>query len=334
MKTWLSKWLSPSPVPATTVSAPGANNLTTPPLAFRADTKFPIVDWEAMDIHQPVTTDAKVLDAFWTAVAKQWLKALGKSFGGQYSVAESDRFLLLSTLPERKARAVLDFVEKSQRRILLVLQGIAASSESGKVCLLIVDDQETYYNYVSHYYPEDGEFSLSGGMFLQHGYGHLVFVTGEFNAIEPVIAHELTHCLVQHLPLPAWLNEGIAVNTEYRVTRAPAPLYTPEEMHHKHMDYWNPSTIQEFWSGKSWHKPGDSNLLSYDLAQHFVRMAAQDFDSFRKFANAAHLDDSGDKAARAHLGYPLAHFAEAILGEGSWQPDPASWNDGVEQGRF
>jgi hypothetical protein len=142
MKTWLSKWLTPSPVPATTVSAPRTNHVETPALVFRPDEKIPIVDWEAMDIHQPVTTDAKVLDAFWTAVARQWLKELGKSFGGQYSIAESDRFLLLSTLPERKARAVLDFVEKSQRRILLVLQGIAASSESGKVCLLIVDDQK------------------------------------------------------------------------------------------------------------------------------------------------------------------------------------------------
>ena len=37
--------------------------------------------------------------------------------------------------------------------------------------------------------------------------------------------HEMTHGSVAHLPLPLWLNEGLAVNTERRLagaTGAPA----------------------------------------------------------------------------------------------------------------
>lgn len=37
------------------------------------------------------------------------------------------------------------------------------------------------------------------------GYGRFVFVAHEMHVMEPTIAHELTHCLVQHLQLPVCL---------------------------------------------------------------------------------------------------------------------------------
>jgi hypothetical protein len=152
--------------------------------------------------------------------------------------------------------------------------------------------------------------------------------------MEPTIAHELTHCMVQHLPLPCWLNEGIAMNTEERLCGRNQPLFTPEEMQEKHLAFWNETTIQEFWSGKSWRRPDEANMLSYDLAKHFAAMTASDFDAFKKFANAAKWEDAGDSAAMEHLGYPVSHLAEAALGEGSWQPNPEAWKEGVEKGQF
>jgi hypothetical protein len=97
---------------------------------------------------------------------------------------------------------------------------------------------------------------------------------------------------------------------------------------------WNETTIQEFWSGKSWLRPDEANMLSYDLAQHFVTMASSDYDRFRAFANAVDTADSGDAAARKYLGYPVAHLAEAVLGEGPWLPKPETWKEGVERGQF
>ena len=75
-------------------------------------------------------------------------------------------------------------------------------------------------------------------------------------------------------------------------------------------------------------------MLSYDLAQHFVTMASSDYDRFRAFANAVDTADSGDAAARKYLGYPVAHLAEAVLGEGTWLPEPETWKEGVERGQF
>ena len=330
---WIKSWLG-SP-PATKPRKGPRRTHAVPPLILRKDASLPIVDWDAMDVHVPAGAKPEVLDAFWTEAARAWLEALGPALGKEYSIRESDRFLLLSPVEEARSKVILDYVEKTQKRILYVLSGIAKESEMGKVCLLLFSDQDCYYQYVSNYYPPSGEFSLSGGMFLQHGYGHFVFVADDMHVMEPTIAHELTHCLVQHLPIPAWLNEGIAVSTEHRLSPPRgAPLFTPEEMHQKHLAFWNEATMQEFWSGKSWLRADDANLLSYDLATHFVSMSSQDLDVFRAFTNSADRADSGDAAARKHLGYPVGHLAEAVLGRGAWEPRPETWKEGVERGQF
>jgi len=306
----------------------------TPALVLRSGTTLPIVDWDAMRALEPATVDRAALDAFWTALARSWLETLPAVLDARYAVRESERFLMLASLDESRANVVLEFVERTRKRILMVLDGVAVDAGVGKVCLLIFDSDDRYYQYVSNYYSKDGEYALSGGMFLQHGYGHFVFVESEISVMEPTIAHELTHCMVQHLSLPAWLNEGIAVNTEQRLCPPVRPLFMPEEMREKHVEFWNESTIQEFWSGKSWLRPDEGNMLSYDLAKNFALLAAGDFDAFRGFANAADVADSGNAAALKHLGYPVKNLAEAVLGEGPWEPKPELWKDGVERGQF
>lgn len=303
-------------------------------LVFKFGTTLPVVDWEAMRALEPPLVDKTVLDAFWTSLAREWLDALRAALGGKYAIRESGRFLLLGAFDDTRAKVVLEFLEQTRRRVLAILEGIAAQSGAGKICVLVFDGDDRYYQYVSNYYAKDGEYALSGGMFLQRGYGHFVFVESEISAMEPVIAHELTHCLLQHLRLPAWLNEGIAVNTEQRLCPPGRPLFTPQEMREKHLKFWNESTIQEFWSGKSWLRPDEANLLSYDLAKYFVVMAAEDFGAFRGFANAADAADAGNCAALKHLGYPVANLAQAVLGEGPWEPKPELWKDGVERGQF
>lgn len=306
----------------------------TPPLVLKSGTTLPVVDWEAMRKLEPPVVDKAEIDAWWTSLAREWLDSLRVALDARYAVRESGRFLLLGAFDESRARVVLNFLEETRKRVLAILEGVAKESGAGKVCVLVFDNDDRYYEYVSNYYAKDGEYALSGGMFLQGGYGHFVFVESEVSAMEPVIAHELTHCLLQHLPLPAWLNEGIAVNTERRLCPRGRPLFTPQEMQEKHVKFWNEATIQEFWSGKSWLRPDEANLLSYDLAKYFVVMAAEDFGAFRGFANAANADDGGNAAALETLGYPVNNLAQAVLGEGPWEPKPERWKDGVERGQF
>ena len=310
-------------------------SIAVPDLVLRAGATLPIVEWDTLDAQAPQTADRKLLDEFWTAVALRWLERLRQDLGQGYTIVQSDHFLLLTPLEARPNKVVLDYAEKTRQRILMLLNGIAQNTELGKVCIFILRDHDVYYQYVSNYYREDGEYAQSGGMFIHDGYAHFVFAADEMALMEPTIAHEMTHCLLQHLPLPAWLNEGIAVNTERRLSPPLGrPLETVAELHQMHLDYWNAVTIQEFWSGKSWKRAGDSNKLSYDLATHFVQMIARDGSAFCAFAKSADMADGGADAARKCLGFPVEHLAHAVLGEGDWAPKPETWGEGVERGQF
>lgn len=274
--------------------------------------------------------------AFWTSALRGWAQRLCDELSEGHRVHESANFIALSPQDERTTRAMLDYAEKTLQRIARVLPGLTSDDAGlGKIGLFVFDSREAYYDYVSHYYPESGEFGFSSGMFIQAGYGHFVFVADDMLAMEPVIAHELTHCRLAHLPLPAWLNEGIAVNTERRL--APRPQHRPADpaqLHRRQLRYWNAESIQHFWSGASFLHADEGQELSYDLATHLVSLAAGNYEMFADFVRHANGADAGDAACREHLGLSLGQLAQSVLSEGPWEPLPQQWIEGVEKGQF
>jgi hypothetical protein len=236
---------------------------------------------------------------------------------------------------DARARSVLlDYLDRSQRRVLAALAGIAADHGHGKTVVMVFDDEQTYYRYVANYGSESSQPEAgSGGMFIDHGYGHFVFPQGSFEAMEPVVVHELAHCLVRHLPIPAWLNEGLAVNTEHRFT-GHRPRYRPNEVEYLFSRFWNASTIQEFWSGKSFLRPDDGQALSYELARLMVQLLGKDYALLTRFCETANQDDGGQRASQEVIGAGLEELVAIVLGPGTWKPDPGSWTGGTEKGQF
>lgn len=339
MKQFLQRLLQ-RPTPPAPAHAPPGGLLTAAavPLVWAAGADLPIPDWDATErAHAPGGDRPEdERQAFWTGALRGWAERLREALGGEHRLHESAHFVALSPQDERTARAMLDYAEKTLQRIHRVLPGLSRGDAGrGKIGLFVFDSHDAYYAYVSHYYPQSGEFGFSSGMFIQAGYGHFVFVAEDMLAMEPVIAHELTHCQLSHLPLPAWLNEGIAVNTERRL--APRAHHRPADaaqLHRRHLRYWNEESIQHFWSGKSFLHADEGQELSYDLAAHLVRLAAADYEPFARFVRDAVADDAGDAACRANLGLSLVQLAESVLSAGPWTPLPARWTDGVEAGQF
>ena len=297
---------------------------------------FPILDWGPVD-QWVRTLPENRQSAAWTLCERAWLLHVRESLGRAFRVDEGPTAMILSSLEHAAARSMLDYMERTLKRIGALLDGIAHVPEWGKDLLMVLDDQRQYYDYVSHYYPDSGEFAFSGGMHIGDGCSHFVTVKSDVRSLEPTIAHEMTHGCLAHLPIPAWLNEGIAVNTEHRLAGAGRPLHTPEQMHAKHVRFWGPSEIQEFWSGKSFLRPDEGNMLSYDLARILVEQFSRDWTAFAPFARAAKLDDAGNASAIQHLGLSLGAAATAILEQASspdWEPDPAKWEGDAERGAF
>lgn len=320
--------------PPSQVDASGAQPLVLEPVIRRAH-GFPHFDWNAV-YRWVEALDENMQPAAWAACEQAWLVHLQHALGPAYSLRESGDALLLSSLAPNVAQATLDFMTRTESRILRVLDGIAQKMEWGKTILVVFDDGDAYYRYVSHFYPESGEFAMSSGMYINGGCGHFVTMNDDLRAIEPVIVHELVHSLVSHLPIPAWLNEGLAVNTEQRLSPTPR-LFSPHQMHAKHLAFWGNGEMQEFWSGKSFLRPDDGNMLSYDLARIFVDQLAGDWPRFAAFVNAATLADAGRDAARLHLEIDLGAAACALLEkepDDAWHPAPERWAEAPERGAF
>lgn len=297
----------------------------------------PHLDWNAaQDWVNSVVVEAEQAAA-WSALERAWLVHLCAALGEGYQLRGQGDALLLSSLPGHVADATLAFVNKTTQRILRLLDGVANVPEFGHDILIVFDDEDTYYRYVSHFYAEDGEFAGSGGMYINHGCGHFVTVKADLRAIEPVVAHELTHSCLSHLPIPAWLNEGIAVNTEKRLCPSGAEHTNPQQMHARHRKFWGKEEIQQFWSGKSFLRADEGNELSYDLARIIVAQYSDDWASFRSFVCAAEMDDGGASSASQYLGVELGEVVAALLEKEfnmQWHPNPMMWSGSPERGAF
>jgi len=92
---------------------------------------------------------------------------------------------------------------------------------------------------------------MSGGVCLSPGYTHFVMPMNEwFAGYRSVLVHELTHVLLQRLPVPPWLNEALAMRME-EVVCGETIFRMDEELYERHAAMWDAETIQLFWSGEA-----------------------------------------------------------------------------------
>ncbi|WP_156492932.1 MULTISPECIES: hypothetical protein [unclassified Alcanivorax] len=276
-------------------------------------------DWN--EIAQRIGDDLSLEDLHseWSKECKKWLESIASEFGNDYRIEESPNFSIMSNEGDRYIHVFSGFLERTLKRILKTLDGIASDEGFGKHVALIFQDIDQYYEYVGMFFPDEGEFGLSSGMYINEGYGHFVFPSQDIDYAEPIAVHELTHACLVHLPIPLWLNEGIAVLMEDVLSGN--RLFLDKEMVERHQRYWNENTIQAFWSGESFMAIDEGQELSYNLAHILARNISQDFSAFAKFSNHANYEDAGESAAQEYLGLSLTQIVGSFLGEGNWQPD-------------
>ena len=290
---------------------------------------LPVPDWGFFFAWLDTIPEEASRTAAWDACEMAWLQHLREALGPSYHLAGLNQTLILSSLEAEALNSTFAFMNRTSQRILKLLAGMAEAPAWGHDILIIFDDEDTYYNYVARYYAGGGEYSMSSGMHISAGCSHFVTTKSDLQTIEPIIAHEMTHRYLAHLPIPIWLNEGIAVNTEQRICPPPAPLYSPQVLHEKHRHFWGPAEIQTFWSGDSFHRADEGNMLSYDLARILVGHFSADWDRFQKFVLSAHHADAGQAAAVQNLELSLGAAVASIMAQTpdeSWEPLPALWH--------
>jgi len=284
---------------------------------------FPRPDWEEIYSYVDNNLADSEQQTLWCDIAKAWMAKVLTKLPDNYAIHESENFILVTSETDNYVSIFQNFLEQTLKQILTSLHGIASDDGYGKHLVIIFDDLDSYYSYLSYFYPNEGEFGLSSGIYLNKGYGHFVFPYQELHYAESIAAHEMTHALVSHLPIPAWLNEGMAVGIENMITGS-APLRMDNKKYAKHQSFWK-DNIQEFWSGDSFHRIDEGQDLSYHLAQFAVESLSQDYETFIEFANTAHYDDGGEAAANTVYEGSLGNLITQYFGEGEWTPKPEIW---------
>ncbi len=273
---------------------------------------LPFPDWAS--VHGWVDgLDAGLRGEAWLACERGWLAWLGSCLGPGYRLYESDSALLLSAQPERYAGLAASYMATTARRVCAALEELAGDAELGKDILIVLADQDSYYRFISRLYPDEGEWGMSSGMHVSDGCQYFLTWQDDLRQMEPVIAHEMTHGFLAHLPLPTWLNEGIAVNTEYRLAGGGPVAWQAQELLDRHRGYWTPDSIQAFWSGAAFLRPDQAQELAYDLGRVMVGALAQDWAAFKRFVLAADRSDAGQAAALAQLDLDLGDCVSSLL---------------------
>lgn len=280
---------------------------------------FPRLDWEAAAV--AFGENGALSSTSRNQLVEAWLEHVVEARGPSARWTRDDHFHLVELPVDDRAQHALRWSHEIRAFVLQRLVGIAKPLSTPLPMLLFVEGAD-YVDYHIDFMTDhlDAEIGSSGGMFLNDGCPHIAAPLG--TQLESVLAHELTHALVHHLPLPLWLDEGFAVAMEEQWTGFGLPLTTDTISDHRRL--WNQSSIQRFWSGRAFREPA-LQQVAYQLANLLVMRLAGNYDRLRRFANAATHGDAGAAAFATTYGEDLCHLLEPLLGRGPWQPDPTQW---------
>ncbi|MBA4147419.1 MAG: hypothetical protein H0X66_04835 [Verrucomicrobia bacterium] len=252
-------------------------------------------------------------------IAREWLIAVRSEMGGNYQVSESETVLLLSGQGESNDKEWLSFCERNIKSIRTRL-GIKTDNER-KTLIMLFTEVDDYYFHISRF-NSDGEHPLTSGLCIRMGkFDHVVMPYQDRVTTSQVLAHELTHACVSHLPLPCWLNENLAMTFERNVSRQGFQL--DREIADRHYEHWRKTSIQRFWSGEAFHIPSETEM-AYGLAEILGCILTERAgpQAFQQFIDHADYKDAGQNAALNYLGLSLDEVLQGFLGDGDWHPSP------------
>ena len=280
---------------------------------------YPYPDWKKLGKFVREKFPQDKWQEAWRDVVIQWLERLRSALGTNFLPAESKHFFLLCKRKPNERESILKFVEAIKNSIQRILHGLTLKEAYGKHVIIIFEEPDDYYRYISYFFS-DGQHPMSGGVFLKKGYAHIALPRFNVRNNRTVLAHELAHNALMTLPVPLWLDEGVAQILEMQFSNYSGTGFDHDlDLIDKHRTYWSTETIQKFWSGESF-RAEESVELSYSLAKILLNLISSEKGDFKNFLQTAHYRDAGEAAFAASYGKNLGDLATIFLGPGDWSP--------------
>ncbi|MCL2700679.1 MAG: hypothetical protein FWE88_03175 [Phycisphaerae bacterium] len=294
----------------------------------QAGDDMPRVDWSKVAQAVRPYDDHAAIDLLWTELAAQWLGILGRHFelDDEYRLYEGNHLLMLSADEPQQVTELMNAGDVAWQRLDELVQRTPKERGFGKHAVLVLADQNTYYDYISHYDPGSAEtYGTSSGVHISEGYRHTV-INGVLRSQEGTLVHELAHTMLCGRGVPVWVDEGLAQWAASTVGfnqgwGGGGPRLDARQTRIVRR-YWNGKGVGTFWSGQSFSL-ATSQRASYQLADVLFRNLLghpSRRDRLGEFLATATHHDAGDAACRTCFGVPLALLVEEFLGPGPWQP--------------
>lgn len=287
-------------------------------LAWKADTKFPAVDWTQIGAHVQ-TLEQSLWNAAFSFYARVWVNALAASADPSYVVDESPNFILMA--PEiGTCRKYLDACEETRETLMAAVFRDLNFTMYGKHVVLLWRDAAAMVAYLEDLHGGKGRQALPGGVCVRSsGYIHICAQLEDESVLPSMLDHEMVHCLASPGRWPLWLEEGIAALISYRMRGIRYEALSHEAVHN-HKRVWRRMGLQRFWSGEAFFSV-DLASYAYQLARVLVGLILDVYPRDSKpFLRAASYDDFGESAAQENLGVSLGRIATEFLGPGEWDP--------------
>ncbi len=281
--------------------------------------EIPQVHWPDL-LNSLDTEPVAQRDELWGQACQLWVDRLTEVLQPDTRQWASRHFTILSAAEESEAAHLATFFDQAVDGDCTLLPGVAPPEHG---LLVLVEQQDRYYDYIDFAYPDDGEYGGSSGIFLDQPVPQLVFPRTDIGHSKTVAAHEITHYCVSRLPLPTWLNEGLACTLEAVLAGQPGLQFGAVELIELR-ETWHVDNIQEFHSGTGICNPELSNQ-SYLLATMAVKALTHDTERFVEFLHAASFEDAGQAAMQKVFGRGIEGLLQQFLGPGDWSPRPETW---------
>ena len=95
---------------------------------------IPRPNWEAIYEYVDKNLVDKNQHDLWNKIAHTWMNKITPILSADYSIHESDNFILVTSQSDRYVSTFLNFLEYSLKRILTTLRGITSDDGFGKYC--------------------------------------------------------------------------------------------------------------------------------------------------------------------------------------------------------
>ena len=272
------------------------------PLRFglpRPDWNAVIAQWESLPPEQQ--------PAAWIDVERTWQHTLAATWGEPFRVIEQGSRLLTTDLPAPEADRVMAYIARTLARLdeLLAQLGVTADRTSasqvdatGFDVAIVCRHVDPYLDYICDEYPDDHAGAISSGICLYSGSVHVAAHGTDLHALKAVLAHELAHTRLAHLPMPEWLNEAVVIKLESAITADALYAIYPEIIK-QHQNYWNAARLKRFFVGRAFCAPDDGFGLAYSLAHAISdNLITLDRLTFGRFVSTASDEDGGAAACR------------------------------------